>query len=81
MIGCRVDGAAAHVPPETGCRRGAQRRPFNVRVQYGFMEDPDVPEALAQARKQGLVMDSDDLTYFLGRENDIVKRSKGRRVA
>ena len=27
---------------------------FNVRVQYGFMEDPDVPEALAQAREQGL---------------------------
>ena len=28
---------------------------FNVRVQYGFMEDPDVPHALAQAREQGLV--------------------------
>jgi K+ transporter len=25
---------------------------FNVRVQYGFMEDPDVPQALAQAREQ-----------------------------
>ena len=27
---------------------------FNVRVQYGFMEDPNVPEALLQAREQGL---------------------------
>ena len=26
---------------------------FNVRVQYGFMEDPDVPEALQQARAAG----------------------------
>jgi KUP system potassium uptake protein len=53
---------------------------FNVRVQYGFMEDPDVPEALAQARKQGLVIDSEDLTYFLGRETIIVARSKGMAV-
>jgi KUP system potassium uptake protein len=50
---------------------------FNVRVQYGFMEDPDVPDALAQARAQGLVLDADDLTYFLGRETIIVTRRKG----
>ena len=50
---------------------------FNVRVQYGFMEDPDVPDALAQAREQGLKLDPDDLTYFLGRETIIVSRRKG----
>ena len=50
---------------------------FNVRVQYGFMEDPDVPEALAQARQQGLILDADDTTYFLGRETIIVTRRKG----
>ena len=50
---------------------------FNVRVQYGFMEDPDVPEALGRARELGLVMDPDDLTYFLGRETIIVTRRKG----
>jgi KUP system potassium uptake protein len=53
---------------------------FNVRVQYGFMEDPDVPAALLQAREQGLVLDSDDLTYFLGRETIIVTRRKGMAV-
>ena len=53
---------------------------FNVRVQYGFMEDPDVPEALEQARQQGLVLDSDDLTYFLGRETIIVSRRRGMAV-
>ena len=50
---------------------------FNVRVQYGFMEDPDVPLALESAREHGLVVDSDDLTYFLGRETIIVSRRRG----
>jgi KUP system potassium uptake protein len=50
---------------------------FNVRVQYGFMEDPDVPDALRQARDLGLVLDLDDLTYFLGRETIIVTRQRG----
>jgi KUP system potassium uptake protein len=53
---------------------------FNVRVQYGFMEDPDVPAALLQAREQGLVLDPDDLTYFLGRETILVTRRKGMAV-
>jgi KUP system potassium uptake protein len=50
---------------------------FNVRVQYGFMEDPDVPAALLRACDQGLVLDGDDLTYFLGRETIIVTDRKG----
>jgi KUP system potassium uptake protein len=50
---------------------------FNVRVQYGFMEDPDVPAALLQAREQGLPLDVDDLTYFLGRETIIVTARRG----
>jgi KUP system potassium uptake protein len=50
---------------------------FNVRVQYGFMEDPDVPDALTQARAQGLSVDFDDVVYFLGRETIIVTRRKG----
>jgi KUP system potassium uptake protein len=53
---------------------------FNVRVQYGFMEDPDVPAALLQACDQGLPLDPDDLTYFLGRETIIVTRRKGMAV-
>ena len=50
---------------------------FNVKVQYGFMEDPDVPAALLQAREQGLEIDLDDLTYFLGRETILVTRKEG----
>ncbi len=50
---------------------------FNVRVQYGFMEDPDVPAALAQAARLGLALDAYDVTYFLGRETIIVTRRHG----
>jgi KUP system potassium uptake protein len=50
---------------------------FNVRVQYGFMEDPDVPAALEQARLQGLSFAADDVTYFLGRETILVSRREG----
>jgi KUP system potassium uptake protein len=53
---------------------------FNVRVQYGFMEDPNVPEALRQAREQGLHIDLDDTTYFLGRETIIVTARQGMAV-
>jgi KUP system potassium uptake protein len=50
---------------------------FDVVVHYGFMEDPDIPEALAQARARGLELDADDVTYFLGRETLIVSRAPG----
>jgi KUP system potassium uptake protein len=53
---------------------------FNVRVRYGFMEDPNVPEALAQARQHGLYLDLDDTTYFLGRETIIVAARRGMAV-
>jgi len=46
-------------------------------VQYGFMEDPDVPAALMEACEKGLPIDTSDLTYFLGRETIIVTRRKG----
>jgi KUP system potassium uptake protein len=53
---------------------------YSVRVQYGFMEDPDVPDALALARDKGVEMDLDDLTYFLGRETIIVTAERGMAV-
>jgi KUP system potassium uptake protein len=46
-------------------------------VQYGFMEDPDVPKVLDQARQQGLEVDIDDVTCFLGRETILVTRRRG----
>jgi KUP system potassium uptake protein len=51
-----------------------------VVVRYGFMEDPNVPEALAAARANGLDIDADDVTYFLGRETLLVTRRPGMAV-
>ena len=67
-----------HVPPDE--RTSVQplgHDLFNVRMQYGFMEDPDVPEALKHARSQGLEIDTEDVIYFLGRETIIVTRREG----
>jgi KUP system potassium uptake protein len=36
-----------------------------------------VPEALVRAREQGLELDEDDVTYFLGRETLIVTNNPG----
>jgi KUP system potassium uptake protein len=35
---------------------------------YGFMETPDVPALLREAKQAGLDADIEDVTYFLGRE-------------
>jgi KUP system potassium uptake protein len=41
---------------------------FSVRIVYGFFETPNIPESLALARTQGLALEPDSTTYFLGRE-------------
>jgi KUP system potassium uptake protein len=51
---------------------------FNVRLQYGFMEDPHVPRALlAAALALGMKFDFQDVVYFLGRETILVTRHDG----
>ena len=50
---------------------------FDVIIRYGFMEDPNVPEALNLARNKGLELDSEDVTFFLGRETLIVTDAPG----
>jgi KUP system potassium uptake protein len=46
-------------------------------VRYGFMEDPDIPDAVIAATADGLVIDPDDIAYFLGRETLIVTTQPG----
>ncbi len=41
---------------------------FAVRITYGFFETPDLPQAFSLARAQGLALEEDSTTYFLGRE-------------
>jgi KUP system potassium uptake protein len=67
-----------HVPePRRTTVRSLGHGVFDVVVRYGFMEDPDVPEALRLARETGLELDDQDITYFLGRETLIVTRAPG----
>jgi KUP system potassium uptake protein len=53
---------------------------FMTRLVYGFMEDPNVPEALRAAQDKGLAIDIDDVTYFLGRETILVTHRRGMAV-
>ena len=48
-----------------------------VTLRYGFMEDPDIPEALRLVQDRGVTFDTADVTYFLGRETLIVSARKG----
>jgi KUP system potassium uptake protein len=50
---------------------------FALRLVYGFMQDPNVPDALRAAQARGLSFDTDDVTYFLGRETILVTRRAG----
>jgi KUP system potassium uptake protein len=53
---------------------------FRVTVVYGFVEEPNVPAALAEARSQGLKIDPRTTTYFLGRETLLATRRPGMAV-
>ena len=51
---------------------------YRVKVLYGFMEDPNIPEALQAAADRGVALiDAKDTTYFLGRETIIAGRDGG----
>ncbi|MEY3493260.1 MAG: hypothetical protein RL413_678 [Actinomycetota bacterium] len=50
---------------------------FQVQLTYGFMEDPDVPAALAAIEQRGLEFDPNDVTYFLGHESIVAGKAPG----
>jgi KUP system potassium uptake protein len=67
-----------HVPPNQRVTvKPLGQGVFDVVVRYGFMEDPNVPDAVAIACEHGLEVDKDDVTYFLGRETLIVTKAPG----
>ena len=45
-------------------------------AHIGFMETPDVPQLLSQARRQGLDIDLDNITYYLGRISLVPTRQR-----
>jgi len=45
-----------------------------VRVRYGFLEEPDIPRALALARVGGFRFNLMDTSFFVGREKVVANR-------
>jgi KUP system potassium uptake protein len=50
---------------------------FRLTLRYGFMEEPDVPEALQEAAAHGFPVDLTDTTFFLGVETLLATRRPG----
>ncbi|MDB4949213.1 MAG: potassium uptake protein Kup system [Gemmatimonadetes bacterium] len=50
---------------------------FRAVVHYGFMQDPNLPEALALVKHDGLDLRPAHTTYFLGRETLIATKRPG----
>ena len=48
-----------------------------LKVYYGFMEDPDIPNVLENLRLPGFAYVPQDTTYFLGRETIIASKHPG----
>ncbi len=50
---------------------------FQIRLHYGFMDEPDIPAALGEIELDGVRFAVDDVTYFLGRESVTVGKTPG----
>ena len=58
-----------HVPPAQHVTVESINAQFHkVKVFFGFMDDPDLPEVLDWCAEQGLRLDMMDTSFFLGRE-------------
>jgi KUP system potassium uptake protein len=63
-----------HVPPAQRVAVEAINPQFHrVKLFYGFMDDPDLPESLEWCAEQGLRIDMMDTSFFLGRETLVPK--------
>ncbi|HEX4868329.1 MAG TPA: potassium transporter Kup [Acidimicrobiales bacterium] len=50
---------------------------WQASLHFGFMEEPDVPAALAGIDEPGLVVDPESVSYFLGRESVLATELEG----
>jgi KUP system potassium uptake protein len=63
-----------HVPPSQRVAVDMINSQFyRIKVFFGFMDAPDLPEALEWCAEQGLRLDMMDTSFFLGRETLIPK--------
>lgn len=50
---------------------------FLVELEFGFMEEPNVPAALSAINFRGLEFDADHATYFIGHESIVAGKAPG----
>jgi KUP system potassium uptake protein len=67
-----------HVTPEDRTKVEPLGQGFyRLTLRYGFMEEPDVPDALREASERGFPIDLADTTFFLGVETLLATRRPG----
>jgi KUP system potassium uptake protein len=67
-----------HVEPEDRARVEALGHEFyRIIINYGFMEDPDIPSVLESMEPPNPVFKGMETTYFLGRETVIASKHPG----
>ncbi|MEY3691363.1 MAG: potassium transport system protein Kup [Actinomycetota bacterium] len=50
---------------------------FEIKMFFGFMEDPNVPGALSLVDHRDISFDPEDVTYFIGRESIVAGKVPG----
>ncbi len=72
LTACTLD--VPHVQPSQRAAVESINTQFHtVKMFFGFMDDPDLPEALEWCAEQGLRIDMMDTSFFVGRETLIPK--------
>ena len=73
-----VTNDVPHVSPEQRTEVAPLGQGFyRLTLRYGFMEEPDVPDALREASERGFPIDLADTTFFLGVETLLATRRPG----
>jgi KUP system potassium uptake protein len=57
--------------------RNLGERFYRINLYYGFMDQINLPRALTLARLEGLPIDADDVSYFLGRVHVLSTKRQG----
>lgn len=66
------------VPQERGLRiEEIAPEVWRVHARFGFVERPDLPALLQQARDAGCTVDLSDVTYFVGHETVVPREERG----
>jgi KUP system potassium uptake protein len=64
-----------HVPEEVRLEiRDLGRNVFTLVLRYGFMDEPNIPRALALCRATGFRFNLMETSFFVGREKIVARR-------